>query len=73
MKKFHRFAVFRAQAPRQKRKAAADLLRGWLKDPRITGAEFDYFFEYEPGKKSARISKMRANNMNHAPKKSSAI
>ncbi len=53
MGKFHRIAVFRAKAPLKKRKKAAHILREWLEDPKIQDADFNYFFDYKPGKKAA--------------------
>jgi len=51
LKIFHKFVVFRANAPLEKRKKAAHILKGWLKDRQVSKAEFDYSMSYEPGKR----------------------
>ncbi len=48
---FHKFVVFRANASVEKRKKAAQILQGWLKDRKVSEAEFDYSMSYEPGKR----------------------
>jgi len=48
--KFYRVAVFRANCSFEKRKKAADTLLAWLRDKRLSEAEFDYSMSYEPGR-----------------------
>ncbi|HRU07191.1 MAG TPA: hypothetical protein P5137_15600, partial [Candidatus Brocadiia bacterium] len=46
-----RFAVYRARLPAAERSRPADVLRRWIRDPRISEAAFDYTMQDVPGRR----------------------
>ena len=52
VKRLEHMAVFRADLPKAQRGRVAKILEGWVNDPRIQAAGFDYSFQDVPGRRN---------------------
>ncbi len=53
IKGFQHVGVYRSAAPRKERLRTAELLKQWLRDPKIRKAKFDYTLQDVPGRRDA--------------------